>query len=130
MAVTPEQLRSYIGASTGDLDWVTESLDTALELLAKHLGGTVETITPEPPADPEAPTPEPYKQINLGTLEVPQTVIDLATKDVGSRLFARRGAPNGVASFVTDTGATIQTSRDPLIGVYPMLRDYLPAGFA
>lgn len=118
-------MRAYIGAEASDDVWTIECLNAAVELIAKHLGLTSTQVTPDPVGEV---TPPPYFTINTG--QVPATVLDSAIKDVGSRLFARRAAPNGVAMYVGEGGTPRPASRDPLQGVYPMLAEYRTAGFA
>ncbi|WP_350348018.1 hypothetical protein ABIQ69_15470 [Agromyces sp. G08B096] len=66
----------------------------------------------------------------VGAATVPQAVLDRATIEVGSELFNRRAAPNGISQFAGPDGSAIRVARDPMVGAYPILQPYLPLGFA
>ena len=66
----------------------------------------------------------------VGTATVPETVLERAYLEVGSELFNRRSAPNGVAQFTTFDGAAIRIARDPMVGAYPLLRRFIGFGVA
>ena len=59
---------------------------------------------------------------------VPGVVLDLAVKQLGSELFARRNAgPGGVAQWGPD-GQPVRLARDPLASVRPLLSPYRGLG--
>ena len=67
----------------------------------------------------------------VGTATVPSEVLGRASLEVGSELFHRRSAPNGVAQFGTlDGAAPLRVARDPMVGAYPLLNRYVGGGFA
>lgn len=67
----------------------------------------------------------------IGTHTVPEAIVDGAVLEVGSELYNRRKAPNGVAQFGSGDGApTVFTARDPLIRAYPILDQFVPTGVA
>ena len=57
--------------------------------------------------------------------QVPVGVLKRCYLEVGSELFNRRNAPMGVSQYATYDGAPINTARDPLVGVYPLLNRYM-----
>lgn len=97
--MTAEALRDYVG--TTDDPFVDQCWDEALALVTAYVGSAV----------------------------VPQVILDRATLEVGSELFHRRNAPNGVAQFASLDGAPIRVARDPMLGAYPILNRYLVVGF-
>lgn len=67
----------------------------------------------------------------IGDREVPEPIVDGAVLEVGSELYNRRKAPNGVAQFGQGDGTpTVFTARDPLIRAYPILDQWVPNGVA
>lgn len=101
--MSAENLSEYVGASSTDADFVAECWATATSLIARH----------------------------VGIAEVPAGIIARATLEVGSELFHRRQAPNGIAQFATpDGGAAIRVARDPMVGARPLLAPFLPLGIA
>jgi len=61
---------------------------------------------------------------------VPASVLNLAYIQVGSELFNRRKAPNGIAQFSALDGSAIRVARDPMVAAYPLLRPFMRGGFA
>lgn len=61
---------------------------------------------------------------------IPETVVDRAVLEVGSELYHRKNAPNGVAQFATMDAAPIRIARDPMVAARPILAPYLSGGFA
>lgn len=59
---------------------------------------------------------------------VPESVSDLAKLGVGSELFHRRQAPNGVAQFANGDGNPVRIARDPMVAAWPLLRPYVGLG--
>ncbi|QTX04115.1 hypothetical protein [Agromyces archimandritae] len=66
----------------------------------------------------------------VGTTEVPAAVLDRARIEVGSELYNRRAAPNGISQFAAADGSAIRVARDPMVAAYPILAPFLPVGFA
>jgi hypothetical protein len=98
---TWEELRDYVGASGVDNDYVEHCWDESVILVDQYVGDAT--------VDPEA--------LNRAYLEC------------GSELYHRRSAPNGVAQFATlDGGSAIRVARDPMVGAYPILARWMPAG--
>ena len=96
-------LASYVGAGTADAEFVAACEAEATALVTAYIGAA----------------------------EVPDSVLSRAVFEVGSELFHRRSAPNGVAQFGTlDGAAPIRVARDPMVGAYPLLSRYLGGGFA
>ena len=67
---------------------------------------------------------------HIGDVEVPDTIRDRAILEAVSELYHRRNAPSGISQFATPDGAPVRVARDPLVGVYPILRPYVGLGFA
>jgi len=57
-------------------------------------------------------------------------VLERAYLEVGSELFHRRSAPNGVMQFTTLDGSAIRVARDPMVGAYPLLKRFVGFGLA
>jgi len=64
----------------------------------------------------------------IGTNEVPSAVATRCYIECGSELFHRRSAPMGVSQFASMDGQAVRVARDPLLGVYPLLRPYVGLG--
>lgn len=94
-------LQEYVGAPAGD-PYVGKCWAQALQLVATYIGDAV--------------VPEPVRQ--------------RAILEVGSELYHRRSAPNGVAQFAALDGAPVRVARDPMVGAYPILARYVGGGFA
>ena len=90
-------LKAYVGASSNDDAYVEECWNTSKELVASYIAST----------------------------KVPVAVLKRCYLEVGSELFNRRNAPMGVSQYATYDGAPINTARDPLVGVYPLLNRYM-----
>lgn len=110
--ISVDDLRAYVGASPSDDAFTGACLATAKSLIAGHLGVKVidgivaESVVPEP-------------------------VLDRATLEVGSELFHRRQAPNGIAQFASpDGGQAVRVARDPMVAARPILAPFMPLGFA
>jgi hypothetical protein len=100
--MTAANLQAYVGASASDITYVTECFDEATALITVFVGKTY----------------------------VPKLVLDRAVLEVGSELYHRRSAPNGIAQFGALDGAPIRVARDPMVGAYPLLQRYLTVGIA
>jgi hypothetical protein len=63
----------------------------------------------------------------IGTSDVPTQVRQRCYLEAGSELYHRRNAPNGVQQLATFEGgnSAIRIARDPLTGVYPLIRRYI-----
>lgn len=98
---TWEELRDYVGASGVDNDFVEHCFDEATALVDAYVGDAV----------------------------VDADALIRAVLECGSELYHRRSAPNGVAQFATlDGGSAIRVARDPMVGAYPILARWMPAG--
>lgn len=96
-----DELKSYVGAQSVDDDFVDSCWHEAIALVDGY----------------------------VGTADVDADVLNRAYLECGSELYHRRSAPNGVAQFATmDGGSAIRIARDPLVGCYPLLSRFMPAG--
>lgn len=67
----------------------------------------------------------------VGTVtSVPTEIRDRAVIEVGSELYHRRQAPNGISQFATPDGAPMRVARDPMNAARAILGPFLPLGFA
>lgn len=63
--------------------------------------------------------------------EVPSVVLERAYTEVAAELFNRRSAPHGQVQLATFAdGMAARIPRDPMHGVYSMLRPWVGGGFA
>jgi hypothetical protein len=98
-----DDLKAYVGASDLDDTFVAACWTEATELVAQYLGEAVDDVNAD--------------------------VLKRSKIEVGSELYHRRSAPNGVAQFATlDGGSAVRVARDPMVGAYPLLARYMPAG--
>jgi hypothetical protein len=98
-----DDLKAYVGASDSDNTFVAACWTEATALVSEYLG------------DAE--------------VDVNADVLKRSKIEVGSELYHRRSAPNGVAQFATlDGGNAIRVARDPMVGAYPLLARYMPGG--
>lgn len=102
MTLFAADLLAYVNAGAADADFVQECLTEAQVLVGRYVGVAV----------------------------VPEAVLDRAVKEVGSELFHRRQAPNGIAQFATPDASPVRVARDPMLGAYPILARWLGGGFA
>lgn len=103
MALTWQDLKAYVNASSADDDFIQECWSEAHALITKF----------------------------VGTATVPTAIHDRARIEVGQELFSRRAAPNGIAQFATMDGTQgIRVARDPMVGAYPLLQPYVGQGIA
>lgn len=99
--MTAADLTAYVGAPPSDDAFVGACWVTAVELVTRYVGGAT----------------------------VPGEITDRATLEVGSELFHRRQAPNGIAQFASpDGGAAVRVARDPMVAAYPLLAPYVGLG--
>lgn len=96
-----EALIEYVGADASQTAFVESCVDAAVGLVSQFVGSS----------------------------DVPAGVLERAILEVGSEMFHRRNAPNGVAQFAVD-GSAIRVARDPMVGAYPLLARYVGGGFA
>lgn len=66
----------------------------------------------------------------VGSSKVPERILARAVLEVGSELYHRKDAPNGVSNFQTFEAAPIRIARDPMVAARPLLTPYLLPGFA
>lgn len=93
---TPEEAAKYAGASP--VEAIRDELDSAHELVRRHVGGA----------------------------DVPASVLKSAVLEVASDLYARRQHHNGVVTFDGPEGVTpFRVNRDPMASAYPILRPYI-----
>lgn len=111
MSVNAQDLADYVGAGVAD-DYISGCLATAQTLVGDYVTASSRTDA------------DGYIVI------VPDEVTDRAVLEVGSELFHRKNAPNGVAQFATMDGAPIRVARDPMVAARPILAPYLGGGFA
>ncbi|MFC8733574.1 hypothetical protein ACFT5B_14185 [Luteimicrobium sp. NPDC057192] len=102
-------LQEYVGAPSDDAAFVAECEAQAGELVARYLVG--------PGGDPATASDV------VADAEVYARVL----LEVGSELYARRGAPSGITSGPTE-GDPVRLARDPMSGVYPILDRYMVRG--
>lgn len=95
-------LQEYVGAPDSDATFVEQCWDEATTLVDQYIGA--ETI--------------------------PVAVLDRAYLEVGSELYHRRQAPNGIAQFSSMDGAPVRVARDPMVGAYPILNRFMVVGIA
>lgn len=100
--MTWENLKDYVSGSVTDQEYINECWNEAI-LLVNHF---------------------------VGDAIVPATALSRAYLEVGSELYHRRQAPNGVAQFQTLDGAAIRVARDPMVGAYPILQRWTGLGVA
>ena len=60
----------------------------------------------------------------IGTLTVPAAIIARAKLEVGSELYHRRNAPNGISQFAGFDGAPMRVARDPMVSARPLIDAY------
>lgn len=97
-----QELADYVGAADADQAIVESSYDVARELVTGYVGRS----------------------------EVPPTIVARAVLEVGSELYHRKNAPNGVAQFNTFDAAPIRVARDPMVAARPLLAPFLLPGIA
>lgn len=95
-----ELLKSFVGASDTDNSYVEQCWDEAKALVEAFVGNH----------------------------DVPTAVLTRCYIEAGSELYHRRSAPMGVSQFASFDGSAIRVARDPLTGVYPLLRPYVGLG--
>lgn len=96
-------LMAYVKAAPADAEFVGTCERRAAELVARRIGLSV---------------------------VVPLDVRELAVWEVAADLFHRRSTRLGVSGFADNDLNPIRITRDPMDAAEPILRPYLPAGFA
>ena len=140
MAVSVSGMSAFVGAGSTDEALIRECLDEAVELLrgyVRHLrqfatvdgvlvvAGAVDAVW----SDVDEAWTWSDSRVLLVTDRaglVPVEVLDRATREVCSDLFARRNAPNGIVNtqFAGADGPASMPARlhrDPLVPAYPLL---------
>lgn len=98
-----EALREYVGVLDGKDDAIVQSsYETAVDLVKGYVGSST----------------------------VPDSIRARAVLEVGSELYHRKNAPNGVAQFQTFDAAPIRVARDPMVAARPLLAPFLRPGIA
>jgi hypothetical protein len=100
--VNATDLQEYVGAPDSDAAYVEQCWDEATSLVSVY----------------------------VGDIDVPIAILDRATLEVGSELYHRRQAPNGIAQFSSMDGTPVRVARDPMLGAYPLLNRYIGLGAA
>lgn len=65
-----------------------------------------------------------------GVVDIPIPVLHRAYIELGSELYNRRAAPNGISQFSAGDGSAIRVARDPMTSVEQILRPFIGGGFA
>lgn len=98
-----EQLRLYCSAPVSDEAFVADCINQSVALVERF----------------------------IGEASVPSAIVDRAVLEVGSELYHRKQAPNGIAQFATADGqSAIRVARDPMIAAYPILQPFTGVGIA
>lgn len=96
-----DELKAYVNSANPDDDFVDSCWHEAIALVDQY----------------------------VGTATVDADVLNRAYLECGAELYHRRAAPNGVAQFATmDGNNAVRVARDPLVGVYPIVARWMPAG--
>lgn len=95
-------LQEYVGAPDSDAAFVEECWDEATALVNIFIGQEI----------------------------IPVAILDRAFLEVGSELYHRRQAPNGIAQFASMDGSPVRVARDPMLGAYPLLQRFMVPGLA
>ena len=66
----------------------------------------------------------------VGFMAVPESVKDRAVLVCGAELWNQRKAPNAQNQFADFEASVPRPPRDPLTGVYPLVRQYVGPGIA
>lgn len=98
--MSSELLKNFVRASDIDNDYIEQCWDEAVALVNAFVGNH----------------------------DVPTAVLTRAYIECGSELFHRRSAPMGVSQFASADGTAVRVARDPLLGVYPIIRPYVGLG--
>lgn len=101
------EMTAYVSAGAhsvggANADFIESCLDTAIALVNAHVGTEI----------------------------LPEPVLTRAYIELGSELYNRKQAPNGISQFAAADGSAIRVARDPMTAVYPLLAPFLPGGFA
>lgn len=135
MSVTLAGMQAFVGAGGSDEGLLRECLTEAVAMLrqyVRHLrqledGAVVGLVdAAEEPEDTWTWTDTRQLEASDPAGLVPAVILDRATREVCSDLFARRNAPNGIVNqqFAGPDGAAsapARLHRDPLTPAYPLL---------
>lgn len=100
MALEWTDLQEYVNdRGTASQAFITRCLDTATDLVTAYIAGHT----------------------------VPESVLESAILETGSKVFQRRNAPNGTFEDPA-LGGTTMAPRDPMITAYPLLQQFVKAG--
>ena len=102
--MTPEELAAFVGATPDDAEYVAECSTQAVELVNSFIGSAEKVAA------------------------IPAAVLDRCYLNAGSELFHQRNAPNGISQFASFDGSALRVPRDPLVGVYPLLKNHMVMG--
>ncbi len=100
----PEQLAEFVGATPDDAEYLASCWSEAVEAVNGFIGS------------------------DEARAKVPPATLDRCYLAAGSELFHTRNAPNGVSQFAAFDGAPVRVRVDPLVPVYPLLRNHLVMG--
>lgn len=99
--LTWEDLKNYVGSTkAADESFVNQCYQEALSLIGAFVGNSV----------------------------IPQPILDRAALEVGSELYHRRNAPNGLAQYEGFDGTPVRIARDPMVAAYPILARFMVIG--
>lgn len=94
--MTVEKLMAYVDATADSIDYVTDCFNEAVQMVDDEISGRF----------------------------VPEVILNRAYIEVGSDLFFRKDAPNGISQFSDNTGGT-RIARDPMLTARKILSRYL-----
>lgn len=109
LAALLDRLTAYVkpsthSASAEDVTFIEACLEEAMALVDQRCGAAKATV--------------------------PVAALERAYIEAGSELYNRRAAPNGISQFSAADGSAIRIARDPMVAAEPILRPFLPLGFA
>jgi len=120
-------LAQYVGAPDTDTTFVGQCWDESVALVNAYIEGSTVVNTG---AQSLTEVVDPLTGDVLNNVSMlPAEVVDRAYLEVGSELYHRRNAPNGIAQFSSFDGNAMRVARDPMVAAYPLLQRYLVVGF-
>ena len=93
-------LKAYVNTDSEDDSFVQSCWAEATELVEQYVGASL----------------------------VPTTTMSRAILEVGSELYNRRKAPNGITQYNTLDGSAIRIARDPMKAALPLLSPFMVMG--
>ncbi len=102
--MTPEKLAAFVGSTPDDAEYIEECCAEAQAMVDGFIGS------------------------DEARDRVPAPILDRCYLNAGSELFHQRNAPNGISQFASFDGSAVRVPRDPLVGVYPLLKNHLVMG--